>query len=92
MLIKCPYCGERPSEEFTCLGDAKPKRPETNDPDSMGDWYAYVYLRDNIKGRTHESWHHSGGCRAWLVVDRDTQTHEVFGVTTATDYARKGKV
>ena len=27
MLIKCPYCGERPSEEFTYLGDASVKRP-----------------------------------------------------------------
>ena len=92
MLIKCPYCGERPSEEFTYHGDAKPKRPETDDPRSMDEWFDYVYLRDNIKGRMHESWHHSGGCRSWLVVDRDTATHEIFGVTTATAYAREGKI
>ena len=30
-----------------------------------------------------------GGCRSWLVVDRDTQTHEIFAVTTARDFARK---
>jgi sarcosine oxidase delta subunit len=27
MLIKCPYCGERPLEEFAILGDAAPVRP-----------------------------------------------------------------
>ena len=25
-----------------------------------------------------EYWHHGGGCRAWLVVDRDTLTHEIY--------------
>ncbi len=92
MLIKCPYCGERPSEEFTYLGDARPKRPTSVEPETMEEWYDYVYLRDNIKGRMHENWHHSGGCRTWLVVDRDTASHENFGVTTASDYARKGKI
>ena len=92
MRIKCPYCGERPNEEFTYLGDASPKRPTSNEPDTMDEWFDYVYMRDNVKGRMHEHWHHSGGCRSWLVVDRDTGTHEVFGVTTARDYARKGKV
>ena len=27
MLIDCPYCGERLSEEFTILGDATKQRP-----------------------------------------------------------------
>ena len=92
MRIKCPYCGERPNEEFTYLGDASLKRPRSNEPGSMDEWFDYVYLRDNIKGRMHEHWQHSGGCRAWLVVDRNTQTHEIFGVTTARDYKRRGKV
>ncbi len=92
MRIKCPYCGERPNEEFTCLGDASLKRPTSNEPDTMDEWFDYVYIRDNLKGRMHEHWHHSGGCRSWLVVDRDTETHEIFGVTTARDYNAKGKV
>ncbi len=91
MRIDCPYCGARPVEEFTYLGDAGKQRPATNEPDSMDDWYDYVYLRDNVKGRTHEHWHHSGGCRSWLVLDRDTETHEIFAVTTASSYARRGK-
>lgn len=82
MLIKCPYCGDRPVEEFTMLGDASVKRPEGGDAEA---WYDYVYLRDNPKGRFSEFWHHGAGCRSWLVVERDTQTHEVFGVTAARD-------
>ena len=93
MLITCPHCGTRPVEEFTFLGDAKPLRPASNDPATMDQWFDYVYLRDNPKGRFDEFAHHSGGCRSWLVVTRDTDTHEVFGTVTARDYAktRKGK-
>jgi sarcosine oxidase subunit delta len=83
MLIKCPYCGERPSEEFSCLGDASVSRPASLADDDA--WCDYVFLRDNPKGRFSEYWHHGAGCRSWLVVERDTQTHEVFGVTAARD-------
>ena len=91
MLIKCPHCGARPVEEFTFLGDASVIRPSSNDPATMAQWFDYVYLRDNPKGRFAEYAHHSGGCRAWLVVTRDTQTHEVFDTLTARDWARKRK-
>ena len=37
----------------------------------------YVYLRDNPRGRYEEFWHHTSGCRRWLVVTRDTATHEI---------------
>ncbi len=88
MLIPCPHCGTRPVEEFTFLGDAKPTRPTTNDPSSMEQWFEYVYLRDNPRGAFDEYAHHSGGCRAWLVVSRNTETHEVYGAVTARDYAK----
>jgi sarcosine oxidase subunit delta len=91
MLIPCPHCGIRPVEEFTFLGDARPARPASNDPATMDQWFDYVYLRDNPKGRFDEYVHHSGGCRAWLVVTRDTETHEVFGAVTARDWAGKRK-
>ena len=87
MLIKCPHCGIRPIEEFTFLGDAGPQRPNSNDPAAMDRWFDYVYLRDNPKGRFDEYVHHSGGCRAWLVVTRDTQSHEIFATVTARDWA-----
>ena len=88
MLIPCPHCGIRPVEEFTFLGDAKPVRPKSNDPSSMEQWFDYVYLRDNPRGNIEEYAHHSGGCRAWLVVSRNTETHEVHGAVTARAHAK----
>jgi methylglutamate dehydrogenase subunit B len=89
MLIPCPHCGTRPVEEFTFLGDATVKRPTSNDPASMDQWFDYVYLRDNPKGRFDEFVHHSGGCRAWLVISRNTATHEVYGCMSVRDYNNK---
>jgi sarcosine oxidase subunit delta len=87
MLIRCPHCGTRSIDEFTFMGDARPARPQSSDPATFDQWFDYVYLRDNPKGRFDEYAHHSGGCRSWLVVTRDTQTHEVFAVVTARDFA-----
>ena len=83
MRINCPFCGERPSEEFTMLGDANPVRPDNIDPGTMERWFDYVYLRDNPRGKFSEYWHHGGGCRSWLIVERDTQTHDVHTVSLA---------
>jgi methylglutamate dehydrogenase subunit B len=88
MLIPCPHCGRRPVEEFTFLGDATPTRP--SNPDDPN-WYSYVYERENPRGPINEFAHHSGGCRAWLVVSRDTKTHEVFGAVIARNFQRKQK-
>lgn len=95
MRIKCPYCGLRPVEEFTMKGDASKRRPASSNPADMdeglaAEWHDYVYLRDNPRGRFEEYWHHSGGCRSWLVVERDTMTHEVYGVTTAREHNLAG--
>lgn len=84
-LIQCPHCGWRPKEEFTVKGAAV-TRPA---PDAGEDaWFAHVYLRDNPMGRHQEFWHHVAGCRRWLVVTRDTVTHETFAVTDATDWVK----
>ena len=91
MLIDCPHCGLRPSEEFTYLGDASLERPASDDPASVNQWFDYVYIRDNPKGRMHEYWHHGGGCRSWLVVERDTATHEIFSSMSARDWAGRRK-
>lgn len=91
MLITCPHCGKRPVEEFAFNGDAKPVRPNSIEPATMEKWFEYVYLRDNPRGILDEYAHHSGGCRAWLVVTRNTETHEVLATVTARDYARKGQ-
>ncbi len=88
MLITCPHCGTRPVEEFIFNGDAAPSRPRKVDSDSAGQWFEYVYLRDNPKGWMDEYAHHSGGCRQWLVVTRNTGTHEVKAAVAVGDYVR----
>ena len=73
-LIPCPHCGLRPKEEFTIKGAALP-RPA---PEASGDvWFDHVFLRDNPRGAYEEYWHHTSGCRRWLIVSRDTATHEI---------------
>ncbi len=85
MRIACPYCGERNAHEFVMRGDADPLRPEDGDEEAFFD---YLYLRDNPKGLMREHWYHAQGCRNWLVVERDTVTHRIAGVTLAREVRR----
>jgi methylglutamate dehydrogenase subunit B len=85
MRITCPLCGERGAEEFVYHGDATGQRPGPDSPAET--WDAYVHLRDNPAGRHSELWYHAAGCHAWLVVERDVRTHEIFGVGIAQDIA-----
>jgi len=39
--------------------------------------FAYVYLRENPAGMIREHWYHAHGCRNWIVVTRNTMTHEI---------------
>jgi methylglutamate dehydrogenase subunit B len=76
-LIECPHCGLRPREEYSIRGAAL-ARPA---PDASAEvWHGYVHLRDNPRGAHDEHWLHAGGCRRWLVVRRNTLTHEVISV------------
>ena len=92
MRIECCYCGVRSSEEFSYLGDATVVRPENFGGNAEADavrqrWHDYVYLRDNPAGPHRELWQHVSGCRAWLVVTRNTRTHEIVRVEAARDVA-----
>jgi sarcosine oxidase subunit delta len=82
MLITCPYCGPRDVVEFSYQGDANRTRPDplANDPQA---WTDYVFQRSNAAGPHREYWQHAGGCRAHLVVVRDTTTHEIHSVALA---------
>ncbi|TWF49348.1 sarcosine oxidase subunit delta [Neorhizobium alkalisoli] len=73
-LIPCPHCGKRPKEEFTVKGAVLDRPAADATPNA---WMDYVYLRDNPRGRYDEYWHHTSGCRRWLVITRDTATHEI---------------
>lgn len=83
MRIPCPYCGERDSQEFAYRGDAAPQRP-TGD----AGFHDYVHVRANPAGPIKEHWYHAQGCRNWIVVHRDTRTHQVFGASLARASAR----
>jgi len=78
MRIPCPFCGDRDALEFIYRGDAAPERPERDEG-----MFDYVYIRSNPAGPMREHWYHAQGCRNWLVVERDTRTHQVFGARLA---------
>ena len=79
--ITCPFCGERDHSEFSYGGDATVEYPPLDAP--TGDWNAAIYDRNNPRGPHREYWHHVNGCRSWLIVERDTLTHEVGTVELA---------
>jgi sarcosine oxidase subunit delta len=80
-LIHCPHCGVRPKDEFTIKGDAGIIRPAADASDK--EWTDYVFIRQNPVGRHSELWHHASGCRRWLMVERDTISHQVHSVSDA---------
>ena len=89
MIINHPLLGPRDACEFTILGDAALiDRPDGTAADAFERFYDYVYLRDNPAGRHRELWFHEHGDRSWLVVIRDTLTHEILSVELASDVAR----
>lgn len=85
MRIPCPCCGERDIREFSYLGDATESRPDAARADSGTVFFDYVYLRENRAGEHDEFWYHTAGCHAWLVVTRNTVTHEVKAARRAAD-------
>jgi methylglutamate dehydrogenase subunit B len=87
MRINCPFCGTRDLREFTYLGDATVSRPDASATGALERFIDYVYMRDNPAGRHREFWYHGAGCQAWLVVTRDTRTHEIFGAEAASKAA-----
>ena len=93
MIINHPLLGPRDSAEFVYLGDASLiERPNPEAEDAADQFHDYAHLRDNPAGELREMWFHEGGDRSWLVVTRDTRTHEIFKVELARDVARsKGR-
>jgi sarcosine oxidase subunit delta len=85
MRIACPLCGARDRREFYYKGAAL-ARPAADAGDQA--WDDYLHLRDNPAGRTQDLWQHEAGCGAWIVVTRDTVSHEVFDTVLAAEFAR----
>jgi heterotetrameric sarcosine oxidase delta subunit len=88
MRIPCPFCGPRDLSEFTCLGDATERRPDTAGDVSAEAFADHLYLRANPAGPHREFWYHAQGCRGWLEVTRDTRTHEIHGAVLASEAGR----
>ena len=89
MIINHPLLGPRDAQEFTYLGDASLiDRPDWQADDAAERFYNYQYWRNNPAGEHRELWFHEGGDRSWLVVTRNTVTHEISNVELARDVAR----
>ena len=88
MLIDHPLLGPRDAAEFIYLGDASLiDRPDWQSENAADKFYKYLYLRDNPAGVIRELWFHEHGDRSWLVITRNTLTHEITKVELARDVA-----
>lgn len=85
MRLTCPLCGTRDRREFYYYGAADYlNRPEPGAGDAA--WDDYLHLRDNLAGVTRDLWYHELGCSAWILVERNTVTHEVLGTALVADH------
>jgi sarcosine oxidase subunit delta len=73
LLIRCPYCGERPELEFSYGGQAHVARPSSADCTDQ-QWADFLYMRNNTKGVHAERWRHTHGCARFFNAVRDTTT------------------
>ena len=75
MRITCPFIAATAPIRNSAIwgtrrraGRIRSGRDAPADPTLFVD---YVYMRTNPAGLLKEFWQHTGGCRAWLVVDRN---------------------
>jgi sarcosine oxidase subunit delta len=88
MIIDHPLLGPRDAAEFVYLGDARLiDRPDWQGEDAARQFDDYLHVRDNPAGEHRELWFHEHGDRSWLVVTRNTLTHEIIRVELARDVA-----
>lgn len=78
LLIRCPYCGTRPENEFSPGGEAHIARP--SDPSAVDDaaWTDFLYMRTNPKGTHAERWRHIHGCGRFFNCLRDTVSDRII--------------
>ncbi len=78
LVILCPHCGPRNSDEFSFQGEIVARPGPASDQET---WRDYLYMRDNVAGWQTERWFHVSGCRRFLNVERHTVTNEIGVVT-----------
>jgi sarcosine oxidase subunit delta len=88
MIIHHPILGPRDAQEFVYLGDASLIDRPDGRAAGIAEFHEYLYQRTNPAGEHRELWYHEQGDRSWLVVTRNTVTHEVLRVELARDVAR----
>lgn len=75
LVIICPHCGPRNSDEFTYQGEVTP-RPDVTTTEPT-EWRTYLYMKSNEQGWVRERWFHGSGCRRFLMVERHTSSNEI---------------
>jgi heterotetrameric sarcosine oxidase delta subunit len=87
MRLTCPLCGPRDRREFYYSGSQEYlNRPAPEA--AIEAWDDHLHLRANPAGLTKDLWYHEGGCASWLLVTRNTVTHEITNVQRVAE--RKG--
>ncbi|MFK7940883.1 MAG: sarcosine oxidase subunit delta [Roseovarius sp.] len=84
MRLTCPHCGDRDRREFYYVGNAVALNRPAADAE-ISDWDDYVHNRENPAGTIRDLWYHESGCSTWIVVTRNTITHEVLSCELASD-------
>jgi len=79
LVIICPNCGPRNSDEFTYQGERGP-RPGVSATDP-GEWRRYLYMKSNQTGWVTERWFHGSGCRRYLMIERHMESNEIRSVS-----------
>ncbi|MFZ0015625.1 MAG: sarcosine oxidase subunit delta [Acidimicrobiia bacterium] len=79
LVILCPHCGPRNSDEFTYQGERAP-RPDVARADP-GEWRRYLYMKTNRSDWVSERWFHLHGCRRYLMLERHTASNEIRAIT-----------
>jgi heterotetrameric sarcosine oxidase delta subunit len=87
MRLTCPLCGERDRREFYYYG-AEDYLHRPSEGAEAAAWDNYLHLRDNPAGVVKDLWYHEAGCAQWLLVTRNTVTHEISGVEVVAERAK----
>ncbi len=84
MRIPCPLCGPRDRREFYYYGaEDFVHRPAPDAP--LEAWDNHLHLRDNLAGLTKDLWYHETGCGQWLLLTRNTVTHDILSAELVAD-------
>ena len=83
LLIRCPYCGDRPELEFRHCGEAHVARPADPAAASNAAWTEFLYLRGNPRGVVAERWRHLHGCGRFFNALRHTVTERFLATYPA---------